>query len=87
MALPPSGSGQAGLIAPPLAHVDNLVQSRLVEGELAFMNDQPGFVLALQQLGNDVVEGHHLGCNLGRKQLQRQIRRWSWFPEPRSCAA
>ena len=36
------------------------------------MDDQPGIVLAFQNGGNNLVEGHHFGLNVGRKELERQ---------------
>ena len=69
------GQRQSGLIAPPLAHVENAVQALAVEGELAFVNDEPGLVLAVEHLGNDLVEGNDLGSDIGREQLERQVRR------------
>ena len=53
---------QPGCIAPPLAHVDARGAVRLWSiGELAFVDDESGFVLAFEYLGNDLVEGDDLG--------------------------
>ena len=59
---------------PPLAQVDDPMQTRLRIGQLAFVNDQSRFVLALEHLRDDLVEGHDLGFDPGGKELQRQIR-------------
>ena len=48
IALPPSGSGKTSHLQPPLAEINNAVQSRFVVGQLAFMNDQSSLVFALQ---------------------------------------
>ena len=45
----------------------------LVVGQLAFVDDQSGFVLAFQHLRNDLVEGDHFGFDAGSEQLQRKI--------------
>ena len=66
---------QAGHFLPPLAEIDNALQSRLVVGQLAFVNDQSSFELAFEHLRNDLVEGHDFGLDPGSEKLQRQISR------------
>ena len=44
--LPPSGSGRPGLLVPPLAEVDDLVQPRVAVVELPLVDDQAGLDLA-----------------------------------------
>ena len=44
-------------------------------GQLPFMDDEAGFVFAIHDLGNDLVEGHDFGFNPGREKLQREIGR------------
>src|SRR3974377_268678 len=41
------GERQTGLVAPPLAHVDNAVQAFFAVGELALVDDESSFVLPL----------------------------------------
>ena len=45
----------------------------LAVGQLAFVDDESGFVLAIHDLRNDLVEGHDFGFNPGREKLQREI--------------
>ncbi len=73
MALPPRGSGRPVTFVPPLAEIDDAMQTGLVIGELAFMNDESGFVLAFEHLRNDLVEGDDFGFNSGGEELQGQI--------------
>ena len=65
---------QAGDFLPPFAEVHNAVQAGLIVGELAFVDDQSGFVLARQHAGDDLIEGHDFGLDSGSEQFQRQIR-------------
>src|SRR5205823_9533333 len=51
------------------------VQAGFFVGELAFMNDEPGFVGAREDLRNDLIERDDLGPNARRKQPQCKIRR------------
>ena len=67
------GQRQTGHLSPPLAEIHNAVQSRLVVGQLAFVNDESGFVLAFEHLRNDLIEGNNFGFDAGSEQLQRQI--------------
>src|SRR6267378_856567 len=42
--------GQAGYFLPPLAQIDDALQSRLAIRQLAFVNDESSFVLAFEHL-------------------------------------
>src|SRR5580700_11378034 len=64
---------QACHLLPPPAEVDNAVQSGLVIGQLAFVDDQSSLVLALEHLWNDLVEGNNFSLHSGSKKLQREI--------------
>ena len=50
--------GQAGLLEPPLAEVDDLVQALVAVVELALVDDQAGVDLALGDGREDLVERH-----------------------------
>ena len=78
---------ESSLIAPPLAHIEDAMQSLAVEGELAFVNDQSGFVLTLENFGDDLVEGNGFGDDVGSEQFERRDRPWSWSPAQRFCNA
>src|ERR1035441_7462306 len=54
------------------AAIHDAVHARLVVGQLAFVNDQAGLVLAFEHLRDDLVERDDLGLDAGSKQLQRQ---------------
>ena len=58
--LPPSGSGSpAGAIGPPLAEIDDLLQALVRVGQLAFVNQQTRFDLAVPHLVLNLIERHH----------------------------
>src|SRR5580700_6451385 len=72
------------------------MQTSLGVGQLAFVNDESGFVPALKHLGNDLVEGHDFDFDSGRKEPQGQIssREFSRYSDPlfldltlRECAS
>ena len=44
-------------------------------GQLAFVDDEAGFVFTSHDLGNDLVEGHDFGFNSRREEPQREISR------------
>jgi hypothetical protein len=46
------------------------VQSRFVVGQLPFVDDEAGFVLAFQHLRNDLVEGHDVSFDAGGEKSQ-----------------
>ena len=77
---------QAGHFLPPPAQIDDAMQSRLVVGELSFVDDQAGLVLAFEHLRDDLVEGHDLGFNAREQRASEPDRRWSWFRE-RQCVS
>ena len=66
-----------------LYFIDNAVQPGFVIRELAFMNDQARFKLAIQHLRNNLVERHNFRLNPRRKELQRQVcrRQCSWYSD------
>ena len=64
---------QAGHFLPPLAQIHDALQPGFRIGELAFVNDQPGFVFAFEHLRNDLIEGNDFGFNPGREEFQREI--------------
>ena len=64
---------QASHFLPPSAEIDDAVQAGLVVSQLAFVNDQSGFVFAFEHLRNDLIEGHDFRFHSGSKELQRQI--------------
>ena len=45
----------------------------LAIGQLAFVNDESGFVFAFQHLRNDLIEGHDFGLDSRREELQSEI--------------
>src|SRR4029077_16637652 len=69
----PKWQRQAGHLLPPSAEIDNAVQSGPVIGQLAFMDDESSFVLAFEDLRNNLVEGHNFCLHSWRKQLQGKI--------------
>src|SRR5258708_5990426 len=69
----PQRQGQAGNLLPPLSQVHDPVQTRLVIGQLPFVDDQSRFILTLKYLRDDLVEGHNFRLNARSKKLQRQI--------------
>ncbi len=77
MALPPSGSGKPGDLLPPPAQIYDAVQSGFVISQLAFVNDESGFELAFEHLGDDLVEGHDFGFDSGSKKVESRDKRWS----------
>ena len=74
--IPTERQRQACHLLPPSSEIDDAVQTRLVVGQLAFMNDQPGFVLAFQYLRDDLVERNDFGFNSRREKLQARGRPW-----------
>ena len=66
---------QAGLLAPPAAEVNDLVQAALGVSQLAFVNDEARVELAGDHLRDDFVERHGRGFDFRREQLQREIGR------------
>ena len=71
---------QARDFQPPLAEIDDAMQSGLVVGELAFVNDQTGLVLPFQNLRNDLIEGNDFHFDAGREQFAAPDRRSSALP-------
>ena len=49
---------QSGLVLPPFPEIDNALESRILIGELAFMNDQTDIGLSLFHSVEDLVERH-----------------------------
>ena len=66
---------QAGLLAPPDAEVEDLLQSVTCVRELAFVDDEPGVELARHHGGNDLVEVDRDSLDLRSKELQSEISR------------
>ena len=64
---------QSGDFLPPAAEIDDAVQSRLVVSELAFVDDEAGFVFAFENLRDDLIEGDDFHFNAGREQFKRQV--------------
>src|SRR5258708_11621706 len=71
----PQRHGQAGYFLPPLSQVHDPVQTRFVVGQLTFVNDQSRFILTLEYLRDDLVEGYNFRLDAWSKKLQRQIGR------------
>ena len=65
---------QAGDLQPPLAQIHDALQAGFRIGQLAFVNDQSGFVFAFHDLRNDLVERHDFGLDSRREKPQREIR-------------
>src|SRR5208337_4969457 len=64
---------QPSHLLPPAAQVDDAMQAGFVVRQLAFMDDKSSFVLALEHLRNNLVEGHDFSLDPGSKKLQREI--------------
>ncbi len=67
--------GQAGLVAPPLAEVEQFDEAVIGVGQLALVDDEAGIELAGDDGGNDLVEGDDGGLDLGGEELERQVSR------------
>jgi hypothetical protein len=67
------GAGQAGLLAPPDAEVEELVQAVVGVGELALVDDEAGVELAGDDGGDDLVEGDGDGLDLGGEELEGEV--------------
>ena len=68
------GQRQAGLLEPPLAEVDDLVQALVAVVELPLVDDQAGVDLALGDGREDLVERHDDDRHvLAQAELERQV--------------
>ena len=67
--------GQAGLLVPPVAEVEELDEAVVGVGELAFVDDEAGVELAGEDGGDDLVEGDGDGLDLGSEELEGEVRR------------
>src|SRR5215813_5771124 len=65
---------QSGLLLPPRAEVNNLAQTALVIGQLTLVDQQPGVVIASDDLVNDLIEGNDAVIEFRRVQPERQVR-------------
>ena len=72
----PQRQGEPGLLEPPLAEVDDLVQALVAVVELPLVDDQPGLDAALGDGRQDLVERHddHRDV-LAQAELERQVGR------------
>ena len=66
---------QPGDFLPPLSEIDDAMQAGLVVGQLAFVNDEAGLLLAFEHLRNDLIEGHDVGFDSGGEKFEHQVRR------------
>ncbi len=74
MMLPPSGQRQAGgPLRPPLAEVDDLLQALVLIRQLPFVNEQPGFRLAVEDGLLNLVERNYDELEVGLVEPQRQV--------------
>jgi len=64
---------EVGLLAPPLAEVEELEQAVIRVGELALMDDEACLVFAGDYGGDDLVEGDHHGFDLRCEELEREV--------------
>src|ERR1700683_2793063 len=71
--VPSQRQRQARHFLPPFPQVNNAVQSRLVIGQLPFVDDKSSLILALEYLRNNLIEGHDLSLHSRSKELQREI--------------
>src|SRR5712691_2250698 len=69
------GQRQPGYFLPPSSQINDALQARLCITQLAFVDDEPGFLLALQNLWNDLVEGHHVSLYSRCKEPEDEICR------------
>src|ERR1039457_438921 len=69
------GTVQSGDFQPPLAKIDDAMQSGLVVGELAFVNNEAGFVFAFEDLRDDLIEGNAFHFDSRSEQFQRRVGR------------
>ncbi len=67
------GKRQTGLLAPPLAEVEELEQAIAGVGELALVNDESSFKLAGDYGGDDLVERNDGGFDLGSEELESEV--------------
>src|SRR5262249_2036266 len=67
------GQRKAGYLLPPTSKVDDAMQAGLVICQLAFVNDESGFVFAFEYLWDDLIEGHDFGIDSRSEKLKCEV--------------
>src|SRR5581483_3324044 len=65
---------KAGDFLPPLAEIDDAVETCLVVRQLSLVNDEASFVFSFEHLRDDLIERDNFGFDAGGKKIQSQIR-------------
>ena len=65
--------GQAGLLVPPLAEVEEFDEAIVGVGELALVDDEAGVELSGDDGGDDLVEGDELGFDVGGEEFEGEV--------------
>src|SRR5438046_8686195 len=66
------GQRQSCLLLPPFPEIEDLVQTHLAVRQLAFVDQQSGFVLAALNIFEYLIERHNMVLDLRLEETKRQ---------------